>query len=177
MTETNHIFVHGKWQENLPPNDTSLMIADPVYGSEDIKDLVNCVTKRKIPSCIFMWPDDIQGLPVKPHQILHWIKPESTKNTCKNYSRFVEVIACYDIKFYEPLHWSNRTGLFTDRLFRNDEHEWKKPESLIERLIRNHYPGSGTIYDPCAGSRTVETICKKLGISSFSVEINDRYVK
>jgi DNA modification methylase len=50
------------------------------------------------------------------------------------------------------------------------EHEWKKPEPLIERLLLNHYPKHGIVYDPCAGSRTVEKVCKKLGIPSHSVD-------
>ena len=128
-------------------------------------------THLRIPAAIFMWPDDVWGLPEKPEQLLHWIKPESTKNTSNRYSRFVEVIACYGLAFAEPLHWSNRTGIFTDRLFRNDNHKWRKPESLIERLIRNHWPGHGVVYDPCAGSRTVESVCRKLGIGSVSVDV------
>jgi hypothetical protein len=147
------------------------MIADPVYGTDDVRDLVTMAVERKLPACIFMWPDDVWGLPVKPEQLLHWVKPVSTKNTAKRYSRFVEAIACYGVTFREPLHWSNRTGIFVDCLLRNDDHEWKKPESLIERLIRNHYCGSGIVYDPCAGSRTVETVCKRLGIGSMSVEV------
>lgn len=113
-------------------------------------------------------------LPIKPDQLLHWVKPVSTKNTRKHYSRFVEVIACYGVSFHEDLHWSNRTGVFTDGLLRNDDHEWKKPESLIERLIRSHWPGHGITYDPCAGSGTVETVCKRLGIGSVSVEVVKR---
>ena len=166
-----HVFVKGRWQDNPPPSGTSLMIADPPYGTQDVKDLVSVAVARGLPSCIFMWPDDVWDLPCKPEQLLHWVKTVSTKNTVKRYSRFVEVIACYGVTFREELHWSNRTGVFTDALFTNKEHEWKKPESLLERLIRNHYPNSGIVYDPCAGSRTVETVCKRLGIPSFSVEV------
>jgi hypothetical protein len=169
-----NIFVLGRWQDNLPPENTSLMIADPVYGNEtEISELIEMSVNRKIPSLIFMPPESVWSLPHKPNQILHWIKPESTKNTCKNYSRFVEVITCYGITFVENLHWSNRTGIFTDRLFSNKEHPWKKPESLIERLIRNHWKAPGIVYDPCAGTRTVEQVCVRLGIESMSVDIVD----
>jgi hypothetical protein len=169
----NNVFFLGRWQDNLPTKEVTLMIADPVYGSEDVRDLVSMAVEKDIPSIIFMWPDDVWNLPFKPEQLLHWIKPESTKNTIKRYSRFIEVMACYGLSFTEQLHWSNRTGIFTDRLFRNDEHAWKKPESLIERLIRNHWPGRGIVYDPCAGSRTVERVCKRLKIDSISVDIVD----
>lgn len=127
-----NIWIHGRWQDNLPPHGTTLMIADPVYGTGDVSALAEL-----------------------------------------SYSRFVEAIACYGVRFYGDLHWSNRTGIFTDYLFSNKEHPWKKPEPLIERLIRNHYPGHGIVYDPCAGSGTVDTVCKRLGIPSFSVEIGD----
>jgi len=103
---------------------------------------------------------------------LHWIKPVSTKNTTKNYSNFVEIIACFNLKMNASLHWSNRTGIFTDALLTNKQHQWKKPETLIERLILNHYQGTGSVYDPCAGSFTVHDVCKRLGIDSVSVEID-----
>jgi hypothetical protein len=164
-------FILGKFQDNPPPQNTTLMIADPVYSTTDIGKLVKIAVESKIPSLIFMYPEDVWGLPYKPDQILHWLKPESTKNTCKKYSRFIEVICSYGTKFYDTLHWSNRTGIFTDRLFTNKQHPWKKPESLIERLIINHYCGEGCIYDPCAGSRTVENICRKLNIECLSVDI------
>lgn len=171
MQETTsiHTFVKGRWQDNLPPAETSLMIADPVYGTDNVGQLVSLAVKRSIPSCIFMMPEEVWNLPHKPDQLLHWVKPVSTKNTTKRYSRFVEVVACYGVSFYETLHWSSRTGIFTDCLFVQD-HKWKKPESLIERLIRNHWPKKGMVYDPCAGSRTVESVCRKLGIPSMSIE-------
>jgi hypothetical protein len=178
MSDERHVFVMGRWQDNLPPPGTCLMIADPVYGSTDSHDLVRLAVGRRIPSLIFMMPEDVWGLPHRPDQVLHWVKPVSTKNTVARYSRFVEAIACYGARFWvtfgQPLHWSNRTGIFTDGLLVQD-HEWKKPESLIERLVRNHYSGeeSGVVYDPCAGSRTVEAVCRRLGIPSFSVDSGD----
>jgi hypothetical protein len=167
----SNVFIRGRWQDNPPPQDASLMVADPVYGNGDADALAKMASDIGLPAAIFMWPEELCSLTLKPDQVLHWVKPESTKNTAKKYSRFVEVIACYGLEFHGSLHWSNRTGLFTDRLFSNDEHPWKKPESLIERLIRNHWPGHGTVYDPCAGSRTVEAVCKRLWIGSFSVDV------
>ena len=169
---TEHIFKHGDYRNHPPPIGTSLMIADPVYGDTImINELADLARVRSIPTCIFMWPRDLCSLCQVPNQICHWIKPISTKNTSKNYSNFVEVIALYGVKFHRELHWANRSGIFVDQLFTNTEHEWKKPESLIERLIQNHYSGEGIIYDPCAGSRTVETVCMKLDIPSFSVDL------
>lgn len=164
-------FIQGDFRDNPPPDGTTLMIADPVYSTKMVYDVVDLAVSRKLPSCIFMYADDLVGMRHKPHQIGYWVKPVSTKNTVKRYSRFVEAITFWFVKFHKELHWSNRTGIFTDCLISNEEHPWKKPEILIERLILNHYPGYGVVYDPCAGSRTVESVCKKLGIPSFSVEI------
>lgn len=170
-SDARHVFIQGRWQDNLPPEDASLMIADPVYESGDADALSLVAIERGLPAAIFMWPEELCSLTARPDQVLHWVKPESTKNTARKYSRFVEVIACYGLEFHGSLHWSNRTGLFTDRLFSNEEHPWKKPESLVQRLICNHWPGHGTVYDPCAGSRTVEAVCRRLGIGSFSVDV------
>ena len=54
-------FVCGRWQDNAPPDDATLMIADPVYGSEDVPSLVTLAVERRLPAAIFMWPDDVWG--------------------------------------------------------------------------------------------------------------------
>jgi len=170
-----NVIVRGRWQDNLPPPGTCLMVADPVYGSPDTHELIRLAVSSGMPSLVFMMPEDVWGLPFKPDQLAHWVKPVSTKNTTRRYSRFVEAIAVYGASFHGGIHWSNRTGIFTDCLIEQD-HEWKKPEPLIERLVRNHYwspERTGIVYDPCAGSGTVDTVCRRLGIPSFSVESGD----
>lgn len=163
--------VSGRWQEHLPSPDTSLVIADPPYDPRDINPLVQLVVARQLPTCLFLRLEDLFDLEHRPHQYALWLKPESTKNTTRHYGRFAEVIAFYFVNFHGRLHWSNRTGLFTDRLLGEPEHPHKKPETLIERLIRNHYPGHGLVYDPCAGSFTVHDVCVRLGLPSYSVEV------
>jgi hypothetical protein len=160
--------VHGDFRQHPPPATTTLILADPVYGD---LSTYNDLLAFKLPTILFMSMKTLCHLP-EPDDIACWMKPPSTKNTTKHYSSFVEVIAFYRTSMYTNLLWCNRTGIFTDQLFSNQEHPWKKPESLIERLIRNHYPGSGIIYDPCAGSGTVHMVCKRLKIPSYSVELN-----
>jgi hypothetical protein len=164
-------FVVGSFQDNPPPPDTSLIIADPVYGTAKVNDIVDLAITRLIPSIIFCLPEDACTVESRPSQVCFWMKPISINDTSKKYSKFVELILMYGVSFYEELHWSDQTGVFNDYQLTNKEHHWKKPEPLIERLIRYHYPGTGVIYDPCAGSRTVESVCKRLGIPSFSVDI------
>ena len=160
--------IYDDFRSHPPGNDVSLIIADPVY--DDLK-MMNDILAFDKPTIMFMYADNIRGLSKQPDQILFWVKPVSTKNTCRKYSRFVEVICVFGVKMNTTLHWSNRTGVFTDALLSNEEHPWKKPESLIERLVRNHYQGIGNIYDPCAGSLTVKTVCDRLEIPSISIEI------
>lgn len=172
---TINTFITGDYIDYLAPEETSLVIADPVYETNQKNIVAEYCIQNSIPVIIFMFPGEVFDLNYKPDQLCHWIKPVSTKNTVKNYSNFIEAIAMYGVSFYEKLHWSNRTGIFTDVLLTNEEHMWKKPESLIERLLRNHYPGHGIVFDPFAGSGTTHVVCKKLGISSVSVEINEIY--
>lgn len=164
-------FVKGDFRDHPPPANTTLMIADPPYGTRTLHQVIRLAVRTEIPSCIFMWPMDLYDLRYKPDQICHWVKPVSTKNTSRLYSRFVEVLAMYGVSFpHRQLHWSNRTGVFTDCLLDNADHPHAKPEGLIERLILNHWPGHGIVYDPCAGSGTVHRVCERLNIESYSVD-------
>ena len=106
-----------------------------------------------LPTILFMCPKAL-GNSTEPDDLAYWIKPVSTKNTTKHYSHFVEVMAYYRTSLNpafrgERIPLSNRTGIFNDTIIIQD-HPWKKPESLIEKLITNHYPGDGVVYDPHA---------------------------
>jgi hypothetical protein len=172
----SNTWIHDDYRNVSIPKDTSLVIADPVYDSSMVNDLWKLFTMELYkPTILFMYPKDLVRLPTVPDQICFWIKPVSTKNTSKNYSNFVEAIAMRHVGIHHNLHWSNRTGIFTDHLLENKSHPWKKPYSLIERLVITHYPGYGTIYDPCAGSGTLHDVCTTLSIPSVSVEIDAKY--
>ena len=158
---------------DLSSYNFDMAIADPIYGDiKHINDTINlCLKVCSGTVCVFMSPGDVQFVRRPIDQLCHWLKPESTKNTQKRYSSFIEAIAFFHMHMKPQFHWSNRTGIFTDRLFSNEIHPWKKPDSLIERLILNHSRG-GAILDPCAGSGTVHYVCKKLGVPSVSIEID-----
>lgn len=155
-----------------PSIEITLVIADPPY--DDLR-LVNrsidlCRKVCKGMSIFFMYPEDIQELTHKPEQVVHWMKPTSTKNTFKRYSRFVEAIVLYDVVMSDRLHWSQRTGVFMDRVDTTNTHPYRKPLSLIMTLLGNHYPGFGYVLDPFAGSRCVEEACSYLGIPCISID-------
>lgn len=162
---------------DLDPGSIDLVIADPTYGESDLINTAILESERLCKARIFfMYAEDLCSLDVstKPDQVCFWSKPVSTKNTSRRYSRFIEVICVWHGDYFNAdLPWHNRTGVFTDTLLESSPHPWKKPPSLIERLIRLHlappYEGK-TVLDPFAGSGTVADVCEKLGIECISIE-------
>jgi 16S rRNA G966 N2-methylase RsmD len=155
-----------------------LVLADPPYSQ---MDLINSSIKEarricKGPSIYFMYPEDCVSLEICPDQICHWVKPISTKNTKRRYSRFVEAICFYDLdSFSNMLHWSARSGVFTDSLITVSTHPFQKPESLIEKLLLNHSSEGDLILDPFAGSGTVSHVCARLDRRVVSVELDSQW--
>ena len=124
----------------------------------------------------FMWLRDVPRVFQKfftyPDNIVVWEKPYSTKNTSKDYSSFLEAICVWHGKYFnKDLHWANRTGIFVDRLIEKPVFEHKKPDTLVERLIKLHTPDGGTVLDLFAGTGTVKSVCDRCGFSSLSCDI------
>ena len=67
-------------------------------------------------------------------------------------------------------HWSQYTNVFMDLVDDASKHPYRKPPSLITRLIKNHTNRRDTILDPFAGSGVVREVCMDLGRSSISIE-------
>lgn len=109
-------------------------------------------------------------------QYLFWVKPISTKNTSKSYSRFVEMIFLYgNLKWNPDRHWSQYTNVFMDLVDDSKVHPYRKPPSLIERLIRNHTDENDIILDPFAGSFVVHNVATRLKRNCISIEINENH--
>ena len=118
---------------------------------------------------VFMSPENPWVYPAD--QYLYWIKPISTKNTSKRYSRFVECIYIYgEGTWNSDRHWSQYTNVFTDIVDNNKDHPFRKPPSLIERLILNHTNEGQKILDPFMGSGVVGEVCKKLNRDFIGIE-------
>lgn len=172
--------IHGDslvYMRQMPDASVDLVLADPPYSDLSLINGSIAEARRisKGASLYFMYAEDLVGLEMEPTQVLFWVKPTSTKNTTKRYSRFVEVIACYDLArspFRQDTHWTVRSGLFTDTLIGTPEHPFKKPESLIEKLLAvNSNPGD-LILDPFAGSGTTATVCARIGRKCLDMELN-----
>jgi len=123
---------------------------------------------------VFSPPENQWILPAD--QYLFWEKPISTKNTSKNYSRFVEMIFVYGRNVWNcDRHWSQYTNVFRDLVDDSKIHPFRKPPSLIRRLILNHTNPGDIILDPFAGSGVVHEVALELGRHCISIEKETKY--
>jgi len=146
---------------------------DPPYDNEAVSRAWKVFSNSASAVTCFLYPELIPAA-IGAEQICHWVKPISTKNTAKKYSRFVEAIAVkHGPYFNQDLHWSTRTGVFTDTLIEKQIHPHQKPFSLVEKLVLLHTPPGGTVLDPFCGSRVVKAVCDKHGFQSLSIDVTD----
>lgn len=167
----------------LKPHSFDLAFLDPPYEDHALRDYaiqeaMLHLLKAKTAIVCFMYPEDIMSLKFRFDQIAHWLKPISTKNTTRKYSSFIEAIAIkHGAYFNQDLHWSSRTGVFTDSIIVKAGHPHQKPASLVEKLLRLHCPIGGYVIDPFGGSGIVCDVAEKIGINSLSIEINRSVVE
>jgi len=156
----------------LASNSVHCILTDVPYDlSQDKKEFLHSEFKRICNGVIIVFspPENQWILPAD--QYLFWEKPISTKNTSKSYSRFVEMIFVYGRHRWNcHRHWSQYTNVFKDLVDDAHGHAYRKPPSLIERLIRNHTDAGDLVLDPFAGSGVVRDVCDKLGRICFSIE-------
>ena len=159
--------------QSLSNNSVDLVLTDPPYDLNDTTKLAYHTEFLRVSHGVIVFsPPENQW--IQPaNQYLFWIKPTSTKNTTKRYSRFVEMIFLYGkLKWISGGHWSQYTNVFVDLVDREGIHPHRKPPSLIQRLLANHSEPGDLILDPFAGSGTVEEACKLMGRRSICSDIN-----
>lgn len=180
MIKTKHRWIRGDTFDIIPSfNDQSFecILTDVPYNltreqQERLHARFSRICKGVI--IIFSPPENQWFLPAD--QYLFWVKPISTKNTSRSYSRFVEMIFVYGSHVWNSdRHWSQYTNVFTDLVDDSSLHPYRKPPSLIERLIRNHTNVGDTVFDCFAGSGVVQDVCMKLERNSVSIEIEAKY--
>ena len=113
-----------------------------------------------------------------PDQFCFWMKPISTKNTAKRYSRFVEVIHIYEgsmAVWNTGRNWANYINVFNDVVEANTEHPHQKPIALMERLVLNHTNPGELILDPFCGSGTTLVACNRNGRRCVGFEQDSKY--
>lgn len=166
------------WLKSLNSQSVDCIITDPPYDfNEDQKEFLQSEFKRICRGAILVFspPENQWILPAD--QYLAWVKPISTKNTSKSYSRFLEMIFVYGRGTWNnDRHWSQYTNVFMDLVDDASLHPYRKPPSMIERLMKNHSNQGDLILDPFAGSGVVAEVSKRLGRNFLGAELDkERY--
>lgn len=168
--------IHADTYELLPtiPDDSyDAVITDYVYGTEFPIDELKRVCSGNI--LTFCASEDH---PFDPSEIAYWIKTPSTKNYSKHLGRFVEKIYIYrQGDTFNTLHWSQMTGVYNDLVIEADGHQWRKPLSLLERLVRIYTNENDIIFDPFVGSGTTLIAARNLNRRFVGVDIDQKWVK
>lgn len=163
-----------------------IVLTDPPYeiSENETNEIIDCAIKFNAKTVIVFSDDRQKHYPYEDmcddYQRLYWIKPISTKNTSRHYSRFVEYIHILQwegaIWNSKKSNWSNYVNVFTDLVGGDFEHPFQKPVSLIERLIRNHTNQDTVVVDPFFGSGTTAIASLNLGRRFIGSEQYQEYV-
>lgn len=160
----------------MKDDSVGLIITDPPYDFDEATR--NKFHKEFLRIChgtiiVFCSPENLWQ--PKADDTLFWIKPISTKNTSKHYSRFVEIMQVFRLEnavWNTGRHWSQYTNVFTDLVDENLHMQgWRKPPSIIRRLIKNHHDFNNPIvFDPFMGSGVIAEVCLGMGIGYIGIE-------
>lgn len=167
------------WINTVPPKSFDHVITDYPYGTTFPFEKLLGATRGTI--ITFCSEKDDPFSPVAPSERAYWIKTPSTKNYTKHLGRFVEHIHIYRQSEYEvfnaDLHWSQYTGVYTDLVDAPNGHQWQKPLSLMERLVRIYTKPGDLILDPFCGSGQTLKAAEKWGRGSVGVDIDPKWVE
>ena len=158
----------------MKDGSVDVIITDPPYDFDykqqnDMQRQFERVSKSGL-IIVFCPPENQWQIFPKSNQYLFWVKPISTKNTSKNYARFVEMIQIFGKKEWNyDRHWSQYNNVFTD-LVESKEHPYQKPLSLMIRLVLNHTNEGDVVLDPFMGSGTTGLACIQNGRDFIGIE-------
>jgi DNA modification methylase len=164
-----------KVNPDMPANAHICIITDPPYQGDSGKLLLTLATALGCKGNIlaFCAPENQY---FEPDERLFWIKTPSTKNYSKHCGRFVEIILVKrQGKVFNPLHWSQMTGVYDDRLETPPVHPYEKPYSLLERLIRIYSNPGDMILDPFCGSGRIGIAALRTGRSFIGIEQDPKW--
>jgi len=181
--------IHGNSFEllkDIASGSVQAIITDPPYDfTHDDMAMLNDeflrITKGSI--IIFCPPENqwYTGVNEKmpEPEYAFWIKPISTKNTSRKYSRFVEMIMMWhkpEAVWDSTRHWSQYTNTFNDRVEVKATHPFTKPLSLMRRLIENHTNKGDIILDPFAGSGSTLKVARMCDRQFIGIEKEQKYI-
>ena len=163
--------------KDMDDDSVEAIITDPPYDfKDDVKEEFHNEFLRVAKGTVIVFaPPENQWIPSE--QYLFWIKPISTKNTSRKYSRFVEVIHVYRSgrsKWNPDRHWSQYVNVFNDSVESKIVHPFQKPMAMMERLIKNHTDRGDRVLDPFCGSGTTALACLRTERECTGLEIDPK---
>ena len=160
--------------KTMPDSSVDAIITDPPYDfnwKEKYRFHSEFERISRL-SIVFCPPENQWKIFPRATQYLFWVKPISTKNTSKNYSRFVEMIQVFGRNEWNTSrHWSQYTNVFND-LVESKLHPYQKPLSLMTRLVLNHTKKGDIVLDPFMGSGTTGVACLENERNFIGIEQN-----
>lgn len=164
-----------EWIGQQDTNSVDAVITDYPYGGRFPEEVFRICRGNIITFCS---ETDNPFYPHKPSERAYWIKTPSTKNYSKHIGRFVEHIHIYrrGSTFNNDLHWSNYTGVYTDLVEWPNGHQFVKPLSLMERLVRIYTKPGDVVLDPFCGSGRTLQACKNLGRTFIGIDIDQQWI-
>lgn len=161
-----------EWIKDQPSKSIDHIITDYVYGTYfPFLEYVRVCKENIITFC------SDHDHPFDPTERAYWIKTPSTKNYSRHIGRFVEHIFIYrqGETFNKGLHWSQYTGVYTDLVEEPSGHQWQKPISLMERLVKIYTNKGDIVLDPFCGSGQTLKACKNLGRPFIGIDIDKQW--
>jgi len=169
----------GEILTNLKDRSVDLILTDPPYDfSEDIKCAYHQEFLRICRGAILVFCPPENQWQNSCDQYLFWIKPISTKNTSKSYSRFVEMIQVWNgTTWNNDRHWSQYTNIFTDLVEDARDHPYAKPLSLLKRIMLNHSNKGDIVLDPFVGIGSTAIVAKQINREFIGSELDPEKYK
>lgn len=164
-----------EYLKTMSNQSVNAVITDYVYGTVfPFEELKRVCTGNIITFC------SDQDYPFKPDERAYWIKTPSTKNYSRHLGRFVENIFIHRAEhgvFNTGLHWSNYTGVYTDLVEDQAGHQWRKPLSLVERLVKIYTRQGDVVLDPFMGSGVTIEACMRHLRAPIGIDIDIQWVE
>lgn len=162
-----------QWLRDRDSFSVDAIITDYVYGSDFPAEAFRVCLGNVITFC------SQEDYPFHPDERAYWIKTPSTKNYTKHLGRFVEHIFIHRGEkgtFNAGLHWSQYTGVYTDLVEEPNGHQWVKPLSLMERLVKIYTRPGDLVLDPFCGSGRMLQACKNLGRRYIGIDSDPKWI-
>jgi DNA modification methylase len=179
MTQRMELFNRDSfvWLTEVPDKSVDMVLTDPPYDFDmGARNFLQYHFMRISRGAVVVFSPPENQWQLSCDQWLFWVKPISTKNTSKTYSRFVEMIQVWNGETWNAdRHWSQYTNVFTDLVNINKMHPFAKPLPMLERLLQNHSETGAVILDPFMGSGSTGLACKRTGRSFIGNEKNAEY--